>query len=554
MEMSIAQVVNCMLLVWGCLFCLVAALFFWNAKNYNAEKRRWMIVMQLTAAVMLLSDAAANLFDGNPSLTGWWMVRISNFLLFLLTDTTMLAFTQYLCVCLLTPEERHSLKRVRTAKIVGLVGAGLVVLSQFTGMYYGFDASNTYHRNAWFWISLTIPVACMLADSSLLLQYRGRISMRQRVATGSYILLPLIGSLIQTLYYGWSLISLTVGISMILMFLVSTSEQDEELRELAASRAQIEEKLEIATMLNHCVAELSGHTDWNAALNSLMEVVRDYFQADRCYLFKILPERNTVINTYEVVREGVTPQIDNLQEVPLNVIDHWMERFRQEQVYYMDDLEQEKGFVSYEMLQAQNVWRLLTVPICRGKQIIGFMGLDNPRRHAQDPTLLSSIQFFIVNSLDRRDQQAYLQQLSYYDMLTHLHNRNSYMEKLHTWQQDPPEQVGGIYVDLNGLKQTNDTRGHEAGDALICSTAAALESVFPQQAYRMGGDEFVVLLQGIPQSSFEAQVQRLRAELQQRQVSAAVGAVWEQAPADLEALMREADDRMYREKEKMKQR
>lgn len=550
--MTIAQVVNWMLLVWGCLFCLVAALSFWNAKNYDAEKRRWMIVMQLTASAMLLSDAAASLVDGTPGRAGWWLVRISNFALFLLTDATMLAFTRYLCVCLLTPEECRSLKRVQVARAVGWIGVGLVVLNLFTGLYYRFDAANVYHRSGWYWISLTIPVGCMLADSSLLLQYRQRVSQKQQIAMGSYILLPLIGSLIQTLHYGWSLISLSVGVSMILMFLVSTSEQDEELRKLAVSRAQIEEKLEIATMLNRCVAKLSDGTDRNAALHNLMEVVRDYFQADRCYLFKILPEHKTVINTYEVVREGVTPQIDNLQEVPLEAIDHWMERFRQEQVYYMDKLEQEKGFASYEMLKAQNVWRLLTVPLCRGKQIIGFMGLDNPRRHAQDATLLSSIQFFIVNSLDQRDQQEYLRQLSYHDQLTHLQNRNSYMEKLHAWQQEAPEQVGGIYADLNGLKQTNDTQGHEAGDALICSMAEALERVFPQQAYRMGGDEFVVLLRGIPQDSFEEKVQQLRRELLQRQVSAAVGAVWQQAPADLEALMREADDRMYREKEIMK--
>ena len=119
MGLTLAQVINCMLLVWGCLFCLVAALTFWNAKNYNAEKRLWMILMQLTAAVMLLSDAAANLFDGVPGPVGWWTVRIANFWLFLLTDTTMLAFTRYLCVCVLTPEETRSFKRVQAARIVG---------------------------------------------------------------------------------------------------------------------------------------------------------------------------------------------------------------------------------------------------------------------------------------------------------------------------------------------------------------------------------------------------------------------------------------------------
>lgn len=553
MSLTTTQAVNCLLLMWGCLFCLMAALTFWNAKNYNPEKRRWMIVMQQTAAIMMLSDAAAILFDGVPGPTGWWMVRITNFVLFLLTDTTMLAFTRYLCVCVLTPEEIRSFKRVQAARIVGWAGVGLVVLTQFTGLYYTFDAANVYHRGAWYWISLTIPVGCMLADGSLLLQYRKRISQRQRAAIGSYILLPLVGASFQAVHYGWSLISLSVGVSMILMFLVSNSELNEELRQLETSRAQIEEKLEIATMLNRCVQKLSEGTDMDQALRSLMEVVRDYFKADRSYLFEIEPEKNILINTYESVGEGIEPQIDALQEVPVAVVAHWMERFRQERVYYMDDLEQEKGRESYEMLRVQKVQRLLAVPMYREKQIIGFLGLDNPREHAQDPTLLASIQFFITNSLDRRDQQRYLEKLSYFDLLTHLRNRNGYMETLHAWKDQTLQQVGGIYADLNGLKKTNDSFGHEAGDALICRMAAVLEEVFPRQSYRIGGDEFTVLLQNIPQEEFEAKVQQLRQRLEQRNVSAAVGTVWVPHTADVEALMRNADDRMYREKEMRKQ-
>ena len=553
MGLSIAQAVNCVLLVWGCLFCLVAALAFWNAKNYNAEKRRWMILMQLTAAIMMLSDAAANLFDGVPGPVGWWTVRIANFVLFLLTDTTMLAFTRYLCVCVLTPEETCSFKRVRAARAVGWFGVVLVVLNQFTGLYYSFDAANVYHRGAWYWISLTIPIGCMLADSSLLLQYQHRISTRQFAAIGSYIVLPLIGASIQAVHYGGSLISLTVGISMILMFLVSMNEQNEELRKLEASRAQIEEKLEIATMLNRCVEKLSDGTDKDCALRNLMEVVRDYFGADRSYLFELEPEKNIFVNTYEAVDAGVTPEIENLQAVPAESLAHWMECFRREQVYYIDDLEQEKGFASYEVLAPQGIWRLMAMPVCRDGQVTGFLGLDNPRQHEKDTTLLASIQFFVANSLEQRDQQRYLKRLSYYDMLTHLKNRNGYMERLDVWKQTGLEQAGCIYIDLNGLKKMNDSLGHEAGDTLICQMAQVLETVFPRQAYRIGGDEFVVVLQNLPQPAFEQKVQQLRAELVRQKVSAAVGAVWEQHPADVEAMLRRADDCMYREKEAMKQ-
>ena len=345
--------------------------------------------------------------------------------------------------------------------------------------------------------------------------------------------------------------SLFCQVAALCMFLVSIREQNARLQQLEASRAQIAEKLEIATMLNQCVAKLSDGIDRNVALQGLMEVVRDYFQADRSYLFEI-QQKTFLVNTYEAVKPGIVPQLDNLQEVPVEVIAHWMEHFRQENVYYMDDLEQEKNFASYEMLREQHVWRLLAVPLCRGKQIIGFLGLDNPRRHEQDSTLLSSIQFFITNSLEQRDQQLYLQNLSYSDTLTHLHNRNGYIERLNVWKKTKPERVGGIFIDLNGLKKTNDEQGHEAGDRLICRMAEILKEVFPQQAYRIGGDEFVVILPGIPEPEFDAKVQQLREALRRQQVSAAVGSVWKPAPEDVEVLLRRADDRMYCEKEKIK--
>ena len=48
-------------------------------------------------------------------------------------------------------------------------------------------------------------------------------------------------------------------------------------------------------------------------------------------------------------------------------------------------------------------------------------------------------------------------------------------------------------MDLNGLKRCNDCFGYAAGDALICRVADVLNDVFPGEACRIGGDEFVVI-------------------------------------------------------------
>ncbi len=75
----------------------------------------------------------------------------------------------------------------------------------------------------------------------------------------------------------------------------------------------------------------------------------------------------TLQNTYEYASDGVVPQIDNLQAVPIDVISVWMESFEKDEVYFMSNIEQENGFESYGMLQEQEVDRLLAVPLKREK-------------------------------------------------------------------------------------------------------------------------------------------------------------------------------------------
>lgn len=545
------EIVNSILLLWGSLFCGLAGLSFWIKKSYKTEKKKWMHRMQFSASALLLCDGMAYLFEGRPGRLGCWMVHVSNFGVFFLVELTLLLFHRYICATLLTPEEKRTLMRVQLVRAICWVGLALVVVSQFTGLYYTFDAANVYHRAVGYPISMCLPMLAMLLDASLLMQYETRISSLMLLAMGSYFVLPLIAASIQAVHYGWALIDMAIGISMVLMFLVAAKEQNEELLQLETSRAQLAEKLEIATVLNRCVEKLSGGGhDLDKATHELLGVINDYFCADRSYVFELDPARDVVVNTHEFVRDGVSAEKDNLREVPMEVISSWMEAFERDGIYFMENVEQVKGAEQYKELKRQSVQSLLAVPLQREKHIIGFLGVDNPRAHSQDPTLLSSIQFFVTNSLEQKKVQEKLYRLSYQDTLTGLDNRNRYMELLEAGKGLTLEQAGGIYMDLNGLKHCNDRLGHAAGDALICRAADALNEVFPGEACRIGGDEFVVICCPVSQERFEQQVADLRAALARRDVDAAVGSVWEPVVEDLDAFLREADDRMYREKEK----
>jgi len=119
-----------------------------------------------------------------------------------------------------------------------------------------------------------------------------------------------------------------------------------------------------------------------------------------------------------------------------------------------------------------------------------------------------------------------------------------------------------IAIDINGLKQVNDTYGHQAGDEMIRDAGECIQQIFKGKgkAYRIGGDEFVVILRGVAEEEivrYLEQLDNLIAErnLQREQrLEIAWGyAVEGEAWKPLRQLFAEADAQMYRRKRQMKQ-
>lgn len=548
--MFYSQLGQAELLFCGCIFCLVMALCMYLSNNFDTKKRKWLLLMQVFTAVLLFNDALAYIFRGYLGIVGYYMVRISNFMVFVLSDVDMFFFHVYVCSYLLEGEKWKTIRRVKSVSYICLVGVVLVIISQFTNFYYYFDANNLYHRNAGYIISLLIPVISMFIDLSLLLQFRKNIRKKIFTSMLSYIVLPLIAAAIQTFWYGMSLINLSIGLAMICMYIASMNEQNWEMYQLLKKKTEVEERLSIAETLNKCVKALSSDVDIDAAINRLMGVINEYFRGDRSYIFEIIENGEMLRNTYEYVNDGVIPEIENLQAVPIDVISVWMECFEKNEVYFMSNIEQENGFESYNMLQEQQVDRLLAVPLKKGKKIIGFLGVDNPRNHYDDPTLLSSIQYFIINSMERKERQQQLEDLSYRDMLTGLYNRNKYIKIVESYDGKHLHNIGVAYIDLNGLKKMNDMHGHEAGDDLIRRAASAIVTAFPERAFRVGGDEFVVAQEEIEEVEFLKKIEQLRKEMDHRQVSASIGVLWKENQDDIVSMLKQADDIMYDVKKK----
>lgn len=538
-------------LLWGGCFCLTAAFCLSMGNDHNREKRNWLLWMELSAAALLCCDAAAWFVQGTPGEASHLIMVATNFVVYAGLYLVLFLFNHYVGCYLREDGRLCAPKRSRTVDITCAVGIGLVFVSQFSPLLYYIDAQNIYHRSDAFPLSMVLLLIGMGTETTMMVQFYQKLTMGRRIAMFGCVVLPLSVAACQVFQDDISLISLSVGASMVLLFVVATSAQNRELAVSERTKEQIRQRLEIATVLNSCVGKLNSDTDIDVGINNLLATVNGYFQADRTYVFEIDPDRDVLINTFEYIcGQEVSAQMDNLQEVPVSVIKVWMQNFRQGRSYYMSDLEQERGQPSYEMLKAQQVWRLLAVPLMKGGAMVGFLGVDNPRAHYDDATLLASIQFFVTNSLDRKKQQAYLEKLSYRDMLTGLYNRNRYIERLEAYKQVQDQQIGAIYIDLNGLKKVNDEQGHRAGDELIVRAAGTIAGIFAEDAYRVGGDEFVVILLDVSREDFARKTEQLRRQMQENGVDASIGGVWQASTENLENLLRRADENMYREKKR----
>ena len=162
---------------------------------------------------------------------------------------------------------------------------------------------------------------------------------------------------------------------------------------------------------------------------------------------------------------------------------------------------------------------------------------------------------------ERTLAEQVLQFSNEHDALTGLFNRRYFEAKLVSLRQTGAKGVGVICCDLDGLKLVNDTFGHAAGDVMLQRTAAMLREVLPEPTLiaRVGGDEFVVLLTEVDESLLRQAYGKLQAykqagmqESEEFPLQISVGYRYryqcEPDSNELDQMLKEADDEMYRQK------
>ncbi|MEW5829724.1 MAG: GGDEF domain-containing protein [Chloroflexota bacterium] len=157
----------------------------------------------------------------------------------------------------------------------------------------------------------------------------------------------------------------------------------------------------------------------------------------------------------------------------------------------------------------------------------------------------------------RKKAEEYLRYLGTHDVLTGLYNRAFFEDALLKLEKIRRDPVSIIIADLDGLKHTNDTLGHQAGDNLIRRAAEVFKASFEGEhvTARIGGDEFVVILPDTDERVAREALDRIRSMVdlnnkyyREPQLSISLGVATSQADIPLEKVISQADDAMYARK------
>jgi diguanylate cyclase (GGDEF)-like protein len=157
----------------------------------------------------------------------------------------------------------------------------------------------------------------------------------------------------------------------------------------------------------------------------------------------------------------------------------------------------------------------LIVPLVEGERHVGIIWVDDPRdRLLPTRARLQALRLFAnqaVAAVRAADQTVRLRHEATHDTLTGLPNRRAFRRHL-AREIEAGDRFALVLCDMDNLKQVNDTHGHEAGDRALQMLASALRSELRRsdEAYRLGGDEFGVILPEASRLDGERVVRRLR--------------------------------------------
>lgn len=299
-------------------------------------------------------------------------------------------------------------------------------------------------------------------------------------------------------------------------------------------------------MVNDIIAVGMREDNPDKGLRKMAALTGQRLQADRILIFEENKD-GMVCVSYEWHKDGLQAIRNQLQPIPLEALRPLYTTFDMKGVAIIDDFKEFHKCHPDLLLPIPKLQSLISGHLILSGHSMGFTAVINP----DDTTFkaaglfLSTLTLFVTIMLRNRDTLRTLETLGRTDQLTNIGNRRGFLEYVRSLPAGI--QTAIIFGDLNGLKRVNDTQGHEAGNQLICKAAQIMVDMTKEgRAFRMGGDEFLLIVADRNEKQAAQIVKNLRERYQENGMSMALGYSVQTTPIEnIDAVISEVDRKMY---------
>ena len=219
--------------------CAMIAIFSFITRYPTRTRKIAQIVMSLDGMVLLLSEILSDEYSGVTTPAGYWIARICNFLVFLTILLLIHSFTLYLADLIKVDLKLPVPKRLHVTSCLLIVGEILVIVSQFTGLYYTIDELNRYHRSALYPVCYIFPFLAFVLLFWVILGYRKKIRTKMWIMLLLFALVPLITAIIQYFVYGIYITDMAIIGMVVLLYVFALADTNRELEKAQKNELQL---------------------------------------------------------------------------------------------------------------------------------------------------------------------------------------------------------------------------------------------------------------------------------------------------------------------------
>ncbi|WP_179334878.1 sensor histidine kinase [Winogradskyella costae] len=156
-------------------------------------------------------------------------------------------------------------------------------------------------------------------------------------------------------------------------------------------------------------------SDVDTLIRTSLQQIGEFVESDRSYIFTYNFKDNTTSNTYEWCAADIEPEIQNLQNVPIDYIPQWIQAHKKGDAFYVEDVSQlpEDGELGLRaVLEPQGIKSLITIPKIKNGELIGFIGFDAVKKlnkyTENEKDILFVYANMLVNVIKRKENEEHI--------------------------------------------------------------------------------------------------------------------------------------------------